>query len=59
MTPPDYNLSHVTCPVGLFWSPADWLATPEDVNRLETHLPNLIQSKAVQDDAFSHLDFVW
>lgn len=59
LTPPDYNLSRVACPVGLFWSPADWLATPEDVKRLETHLPNLVQSKAVQDDAFSHLDFVW
>ena len=28
-TPPNYTLSNVVVPVGLFWGPNDWLATPE------------------------------
>lgn len=58
-TPPHYDLSHVTVPVGLFWSSADWLAAPQDVARLQSLLPNVVLSLEVQDDDFSHLDFVW
>ena len=28
-TPPEYDLSKVTCPVSLFWSDNDLLADPE------------------------------
>ncbi|KAG0704765.1 Lipase 3 [Chionoecetes opilio] len=58
-TPPEYKLQHVTVPVALFWSAADWLAAPQDVNRLETVLPNVVLSKQVKSSRFSHLDFVW
>ena len=27
-TPPPYNLSAVTTPVGLFWGQTDWVAAP-------------------------------
>lgn len=27
-TPPDYDLSKVNVPVGIFWSENDWLASP-------------------------------
>lgn len=40
-TPPLYNLSSVTAPVGLFWGQTDWLATPQvsqDVLSLFCHL---------------------
>ncbi|XP_045106990.1 lipase 3-like [Portunus trituberculatus] len=58
-TPPQYTLSHVTVPVGLFWSSADWLAAPGDVARLQAALPNVVMSMEVQSGDFSHLDFVW
>lgn len=57
--PPSYDLSHVTVPVGLFWSSADWLAAPQDVAKLQSLLPNVVVSREVEDDDFSHLDFVW
>ena len=37
-TPPEYDLSYVTCPVSLFWSDNDLLADPE----VRRSAPNLV-----------------
>ncbi|XP_050735947.1 lipase 3-like [Eriocheir sinensis] len=58
-TPPLYNLSAVTAPVGLFWGQTDWLATPEDVARLAAELPNVELNYRIDKDQFNHLDFGW
>ncbi|KAG7172315.1 Lipase 3-like 1, partial [Homarus americanus] len=38
-TPPIYNLSRVTAPVGLFWGNTDWLADPTGYRRRQVRLP--------------------
>lgn len=58
-TPPLYNLSAVTTPVGLFWGQTDWIAAPEDVARLADELPNVALNHRVDKDEFNHLDFGW
>lgn len=58
-TPPLYNLSNVTLPVGLFHSDNDWMAAPEDVARLEHLLPNVVLSHHVEFHDFNHADFIW
>ncbi|XP_042888749.1 gastric triacylglycerol lipase-like [Penaeus japonicus] len=58
-SPPMYDLSKVTVPVALFSSNNDWLAAPEDVERLALELPNVVYHKIVEDPMFTHLDFVW
>lgn len=57
-TPPEYDLSRVTAPVVMYYGLNDFLATPEDVNRLARKLPNLKRSVAVNDVLFNHLDFL-
>ncbi|XP_041977429.1 lipase 3-like [Aricia agestis] len=56
--PPKYDLSRVTVPVALFYSDADWLASPRDVERLSRELPNVIEMYKVPFDNFNHLDFI-
>ncbi|KAK7069841.1 hypothetical protein SK128_009354 [Halocaridina rubra] len=58
-TPPLYNLSQVTTPVGLFWGNTDWLADPTDVARLSAELPNVALNYNVPKEEFNHLDFGW
>uniref|UniRef100_A0A182PA26 Lipase n=1 Tax=Anopheles epiroticus TaxID=199890 RepID=A0A182PA26_9DIPT len=57
-TPPEYDLSLVTAPVMMYYGLNDFLATPEDVNRLAKKLPNLRKSIPVDDVLFNHLDFL-
>ncbi|XP_016839047.1 lipase 3 isoform X2 [Nasonia vitripennis] len=58
-TPPDYDLSKVSVPVGVFWSENDWLASPVDVKRLYDRLPRKILDYKVDYPKFNHLDFLW
>ncbi|KAH9377204.1 hypothetical protein HPB48_011010 [Haemaphysalis longicornis] len=55
--PPEYNVSSVNVPVGLFWGLNDWIATPEDVRGLAKKLPNVVLDYQVPDPLFTHLDF--
>ncbi|CAL4123766.1 unnamed protein product, partial [Meganyctiphanes norvegica] len=57
--PPKIDLKKVTTPLALFWANNDYLATPEDVSRLEAELSNVLMSHKVEDPNFTHLDFVW
>ncbi|KAK4309688.1 hypothetical protein Pmani_018686 [Petrolisthes manimaculis] len=58
-TPPLYSLANVTAPVGLFWGNTDWLATPQDVARLASELPNVALNFNVPKPQFNHFDFGW
>ncbi|XP_058789331.1 lipase 3-like [Phymastichus coffea] len=58
-TVPDYDLTKVQVPVGLFWAENDWLASPIDVQKLSDLLPNNILNRKVDYPTFNHLDFMW
>lgn len=58
-SPPEYDLKKVTAPIALYYSPNDWLASIEDVQRLKNELPNVVKDFVVIKKEFNHMDFVW
>ncbi|XP_049938989.1 lipase 3-like [Schistocerca serialis cubense] len=58
-TPPDYKLINVKAPVYLFYSLNDWLAGPQDIDRLYTQLGNAKRKFKVAYEKFNHLDFTY
>eukprot|EP00092_Neocalanus_flemingeri_P025080 GFUD01027196.1.p1 GENE.GFUD01027196.1~~GFUD01027196.1.p1 ORF type:complete len:433 (+),score=105.33 GFUD01027196.1:337-1635(+) len=57
--PPTYKYDVITAPVALFWGENDWLVVPEDEAALAGKLPNLVLNQRVDEDAYTHLDFLW
>ncbi|GBP35680.1 Lipase 3 [Eumeta japonica] len=57
--PPNYPVHKITAPVALFYSDADWLASPIDVQRLKENLGNVVDYYKVPFKGFNHVDFVW
>lgn len=58
-TPPDYPLQKITTPISLFYSDADWLAHPIDVDKLYNRLNSAVDIHKIPFQQFNHLDFVW
>ncbi|KAL9930923.1 lipase 3-like [Glossina fuscipes fuscipes] len=58
-TPPNYEIENTKCRVALHYALNDWLATPQDVERLHQRLPNALGKFKVNYPKFNHLDFVW
>jgi len=58
-SPPEYSYQPITAPVALFWGQNDWLVVPEDEKDLAGRLPNLVTNTRVDEDAYTHLDFLW
>lgn len=58
-TPPDYDLKRCTTRVGIMYADADTMASPIDVKRLPTELPNVVEMRRVEDNTFNHIDFLW
>ncbi|XP_054773172.2 gastric triacylglycerol lipase-like [Lytechinus pictus] len=56
-TPPEYYVGNLTVPVALFWGENDFLADPQDVEKLIPRIPHLIYNKKIPN--FEHLDFIW
>ncbi|KAJ2948243.1 hypothetical protein O0L34_g7471 [Tuta absoluta] len=54
--PTKYDLSKVVVPVALYYSAEDWLATPEDVERLARELPN---KEVLRLSNYSTMDFLF
>ena len=53
---PIYQLSKVAVPVALFWSPKDTLSSREDMRRIVSELPRVVDCKEVN---VGHLDYLW
>ena len=56
LQPPVYQLSKVQVPVALFWSPKDSLSSREDMQRIVSELPRIVDCKEVN---VGHLDYLW
>ncbi|XP_050352929.1 lipase 3-like [Nymphalis io] len=57
--PPSYTLEQISAPVSLFYSEADWLAHPDDVNKLFNELGNAVDIYKIPYDQFNHIDFLF
>ncbi|XP_037962116.2 lipase 3 [Plutella xylostella] len=57
--PPSYRLDRITAPVSLFYSDADWLAHPDDVDELYNKLDNCIDIHKIPHSQFNHIDFLF
>lgn len=55
--PPKYDMKMVRTPVALYYSEEDWLAHPQDVERLAKELPQVADTKKVEH--FSNMDFLF
>ncbi|KAM3959391.1 lipase 3 [Aphomia sociella] len=58
-TPPNYPVERISAPVSLFYSDADWLSHPDDVDKLYNKLGNCIDIYKIPHEQFNHLDFIW
>ncbi|KAI5634956.1 alpha/beta hydrolase fold domain-containing protein [Phthorimaea operculella] len=54
--PPDYKIENIVAPVVLFYGPGDWLAQPEDVEKLASRLPNVVVSYNIP--MLNHMEFL-
>ncbi|XP_061723503.1 lipase 3-like [Cydia pomonella] len=57
--PPEYNLSKVTSPVLLMTGQNDFLSPLDDVNKLASKLPNLIENVIIPNPTWSHNNHLW
>lgn len=58
-TPPLYDIRKVTAPVSLYYAMNDFFAHPDDVQKLDSELPNRITLNKVSMEKFNHLDFLF
>ncbi|KAJ8687093.1 hypothetical protein QAD02_022887 [Eretmocerus hayati] len=56
---PDYDLSKMKIPLGLFWAENDLVTSSKNVQRLYDEVPNKILKYEVDDEKFNHIDFMW
>ncbi|XP_045485248.1 lipase 3-like [Pieris rapae] len=59
LLPPSYPVEKITAPVALFYGEGDWLSDVSDAKILKSRLPNLVEFHRVDDEHFSHFDFVY
>ncbi|XP_011706895.1 PREDICTED: lipase 3-like, partial [Wasmannia auropunctata] len=59
MQPPEYYLANITVPIALFYADNDWLSSSQDVKKLHSILPNVLDLCRVPFPNFNHLDYIW
>ncbi|KAJ8673200.1 hypothetical protein QAD02_004462 [Eretmocerus hayati] len=56
---PDYDISKIQRPVGLFWAENDPVGDYEEILQFYNKLPNKIFINKVKDNRFNHVDYLW
>ncbi|XP_072935159.1 lipase 1-like [Epargyreus clarus] len=59
VSPPEYNVSQITCPIVLVCGQNDYVSTLQDIDELSSKLPNVVEKYIVPDPTFSHNNHVW
>lgn len=59
VVPKNFDLSRITAPLTLHWSPVDTFTNPKDVRRLISELRSVAYVQQVQLRPFAHMDFLW
>lgn len=57
--PRNFDLSRITTPLTLHFSPVDKLTNPTDVRRLVSELRSVVYVQEINDADFNHMDFLW
>lgn len=57
--PRNFDLSRITVPLTLHFSPCDSFTNPKDVKRLISELKSLVYVQEVNERHFGHFDFLW
>lgn len=57
--PPNFDLSRITTPLTLHYSPTDSFTNPKDVKRLISELRSLVYVQELTGKHFAHMDFLW
>lgn len=57
--PRNYRLQNVRAPINLIYSANDLFAALPDVHELRKRLSNVVNLHLVEDQRFTHLDFMW
>ncbi|KAL0848934.1 hypothetical protein ABMA28_013329 [Loxostege sticticalis] len=57
--PPAYDLHAIRAPIYLHYSDNDWLAAPQDVDRLSREIKTVVGKYRVPMAKFNHIDFVF
>jgi dienelactone hydrolase len=58
-TPPPYDMSKIAVPTAVFWGKHDWLADPDDVQKILTTVPSEMLVYVKEQTTFAHLDYTW
>ncbi|KAJ8674147.1 hypothetical protein QAD02_005409 [Eretmocerus hayati] len=56
---PNYDLSKIEVPIGVFWSAGDILLDPKDVKKFFNQIRNKIFNHKIENNAFNHVDYLW
>ncbi|XP_017075180.2 LOW QUALITY PROTEIN: lipase 3-like [Drosophila eugracilis] len=56
--PPSYNLSQVSGKVAIHYGEGDWVGSESDAVQLQQSLPNCIENRKINSQAFAHYDFI-
>lgn len=57
--PRNFDLSKVTTPLTLHYSPSDRFTNSRDIERLISELYHVVYVQEINDKDFNHMDFVW
>ncbi|XP_008186492.2 lipase 3-like [Acyrthosiphon pisum] len=57
--PPKYDLTSIQVPITLMYGKNDLVADIQDVMKLKSQLPRLIDAVMIDNPYFNHLDFMW
>ena len=54
-----YSLNRISIPISIWWGEADWASSKQNISKMVTELPNVVNCWKMNKPTFGHLDFLW